>query len=73
VFTATKSLRRLLARTALNYAEIAAADISKVENPQAWGSYYDTDPRVCAFSEVLSQPVVLSPRARRARHVAEAS
>jgi len=73
VFTATKPLRRLLARTTLSYTEIARADISKVANPQAWGSYYDTDPRVCAFSEVLSQPVVLSPRARRAGHVAEAS
>lgn len=73
VFTATKSLRRLLSRTTLTYAELASADISKVSNPQSWGSYYETDPRVCAFSEVLSHPVVLSPRARRAQHASEAS
>ncbi len=66
VFTATAPLRRLLSRTSLSYVELAPADISKVSNPQAWGTYYDTDPRVCAFSEVLSQPAVLSPRARAA-------
>jgi hypothetical protein len=64
VFTATRPLRRLLNRTGLSYVELASADIDRVANPQAWGSYYDTDPRVCAFSEVLSQPALLSPRAR---------
>ncbi|AXI45806.1 hypothetical protein C1J03_07045 [Sulfitobacter sp. SK012] len=67
VFTATAPLRRLLKRTSLSYAELASADISQVSNPKTWGSYYDTDPKVCAFSEVLSQPVVLSPRARAAK------
>ncbi len=62
VFTATKPLRRLLNRTSLAYVELAIADDSKVTNPEAWGSYYDTDPKVCAFSEVLSQPATLSPR-----------
>ena len=62
VFTATKPLRRLLNRTSLNYVELASANVTQVPNPKAWGSYYDTDPKVCAFSEVLSQPVVLSPR-----------
>lgn len=66
VFTATKPLRRLLKRTSLTYVELATADVSKTTNPEAWGSYYDTDPRVCAFSEVLSQPATLSPRARAA-------
>lgn len=62
VFTATRPLRRLLKRTSLNYVELACADVSQVVNPQAWGTYYDTDPKVCAFSEALSTPVVLSPR-----------
>ncbi|MFY9238370.1 MAG: thermostable hemolysin [Roseovarius sp.] len=72
VFTATGPLRRLLSRTGLRYVELAPACISKVSNPQAWGSYYDTDPKVCAFSEVLSRPAVLSPRARAARTLGEA-
>ena len=73
VFTATTSLRRLLKRTSLNYVELASADISRVSNPTAWGSYYDTDPKVCAFSEALSQSVVLSPRARATKIAVEAS
>lgn len=71
VFTATNPLRRLLKRTSLTYAELASADVSKITNPEAWGSYYDTDPKVCAFSEILSHRVTLSPRAR-ARFSAEA-
>ena len=73
VFTATTSLRRLLKRTSLNYVELASADISRLSNPTAWGSYYDTDPKVCAFSEALSQSVVLSPRARATKIAVEAS
>ncbi|MEO9576210.1 MAG: thermostable hemolysin [Tateyamaria sp.] len=73
VFTATGPLRRLLTRTSLSYVELAPADISKVTNPEAWGSYYDTDPRVCAFSEVQSQPALLSPRRRAARLAAKAA
>lgn len=69
VFTATKPLRRLLTRAGLQYVELASAHPSMVSNSQAWGAYYDTDPKVCA----LTQPVVLSPRARTARLLAEAS
>jgi hypothetical protein len=72
VFTATAPLRRLLTRTSLSYVELAPGDISKVKNPETWGSYYDTDPKVCAFSEVLSQPALLSPRARASRLTGEA-
>ncbi|MBT5000660.1 MAG: hypothetical protein HOJ68_07985 [Bacteroidetes bacterium] len=73
VFTATKPLRRLLNRTSLNYVELASANVTQVPNPKAWGSYYDTDPKVCAFSEVLSQPVVLSPRGLAANLAGAAS
>lgn len=65
VFTATKPLRRLLKRTSLTYVELAKADASLVPNSKAWGSYYDTDPMVCAFSEVLSKPAIMSPRAAK--------
>ncbi|WP_157707771.1 thermostable hemolysin [Roseovarius faecimaris] len=73
VFTATAPLRRLLRRTGLEFTELACAQVSKVANPQDWGSYYETDPRVCSFREVLDQPVVLSPRARAVPFAAEAS
>ena len=73
VFTATAPLRRLLKRKSLNYVELESADISQVSNPKTWGSYYDTDPKVCAFSEALSQSVVLSPRARATKIAVEAS
>ncbi len=73
VFTATNPLRRLLKRTSLSYVELASADVSQVSNPKTWGSYYDTDPKVCAFSEALSQPVALSPRARATKIAGEAS
>ena len=73
VFTATAPLRRLLRRAGLGYAELASAHASRVANPQDWGSYYDTDPTVCAFSEGLARPVLLSPRARAAQLAAEAS
>lgn len=63
VFTATRPLRQLLRRTGLAYTELASAQASQVANPQDWGRYYETDPKVCAFSEVLAQPVTLSPRA----------
>ena len=63
VFTATAPLRRLLRRTGLGFVELAPAKISMVPNPQDWGHYYDTDPRVCAFNDVLTNPVFLSPRA----------
>ncbi|MEB8385617.1 thermostable hemolysin [Rhodobacteraceae bacterium KMM 6894] len=63
VFTATAPLRRLLRRTGLGYVELAPAKVSMVSNPQDWGHYYDTDPRVCAFNDVLTNPVYLSPRA----------
>ena len=72
VFTATRRLRRLLKRTALSYMELASADVSKVTNQKSWGSYYETDPKVCAFSEVWFQPETLSPRGPMKRMSAEA-
>lgn len=73
VFTATRPLRRLLKRTGLSYIELAAADISKIAHAEKWGSYYEFDPRVCAFCEVAADPMTLSPRPRTAELRSEAS
>jgi hypothetical protein len=73
VFTATRSLRRLLKRTGLPYVEVAAADVSKIADPTIWGTYYDTDPWVCAFSEAPTELLTLSPRSRAAELRSEAS
>ncbi|WP_435874581.1 thermostable hemolysin [Roseinatronobacter sp.] len=69
VFTATQSLRRLLKRTGLAYVKLAEAEISKVGEPDLWGSYYETDPWVCAFNKA----VTLSPRTHAVDLHSEAS
>ncbi len=65
VFTATRPLRRLLKRASLTFTELAPADVTKTAHPNAWGSYYASDPWVCAFTEQAHAPILLSPRARR--------
>ncbi len=61
LFTGTRKLRVLLQRAGLPIREICKADRLAVKHPEDWGSYYDTDPRVCAFTEDASAPVVLRP------------
>jgi hypothetical protein len=63
VFTATAPLRRLLTRAGMTYAEICAARPQRVDDPGVWGRYYDSDPRVCAFSDAPRMPLALSRRA----------
>lgn len=65
VFTATEPLRRLLARAGMPYAELCAAMPQRLADPAALGSYYASDPRVCAFSDTLAPPLVLTQRASR--------
>lgn len=49
VFTATGALRRILARFDAPLVELARADVARVAGSRdAWGRYYDTDPRVYA-------------------------
>ena len=67
LFTATGALRRLLRHTGLPYSSLGKASAARVANPEDWGTYYETDPEVCFFSEVVSLPHTLSPRAVRAR------
>ena len=64
IFTATAKLRRLLGRAKLPYSALCPANSARITNPDNWGSYYDTDPWVCAFSEAFCAPVILSPRNR---------
>lgn len=63
VFTATAPLRRLLRRAGMTHLDLGAARPERLPDPAAWGSYYASDPRVCAFSD-LSAAITLSPRAR---------
>lgn len=54
VFTATRKLRQALPRLGLTLIEIAPARRERAVNPQDWGSYYDTDPWVCAMADPVS-------------------
>lgn len=67
VFTATQPLRRLLTRVGLGYTPLCAASADKVADPDAWGSYYDTDPWVCAFVEEADRRARLTPCGRACR------
>lgn len=51
VFTATRKLRHALPRLGLTLIEIAPARRERAADPQDWGSYYDTDPWVCAMAD----------------------
>jgi hypothetical protein len=50
VFTATRRLRRTLVGLDLSLISLAKADSARVENAADWGSYYATDPAVCAVA-----------------------
>jgi hypothetical protein len=67
VFTATLPLRRLLTRTGLGYTPLCAASADRVGDPASWGSYYDTDPWVCAFVETESRRASVTPATVAAR------
>ncbi len=66
VFTATAPLRKLLHRTGLAYVSLCAASPARLANADSWGSYYQTDPWVCAFSETQFTQPALSPRVHSA-------
>ncbi|MFT7596147.1 MAG: hypothetical protein ACI8R4_003481 [Paracoccaceae bacterium] len=73
VFTATSALRRLLGRTGLQFDTLSAAIPNRVTDPENWGSYYETDPWVCAFRENAALPVALCPRRQTHPWQSEAS
>ncbi len=59
LFTGTAPLRNMLTRTGIVIIPIAAADRGRVNDPDSWGRYYDTDPRVCIAPDSHSVPRVL--------------
>lgn len=67
-FTLTGRLRRLLDRLGLNVSMVGSADAARIDDAHAWGSYYETDPRVYAGNRDS-----LSPNfSARRRYVANA-
>ena len=49
LFTATRTLRTMLGRGGIALIDVAGATRSDVSDPDRWGTYYDSDPRVCAL------------------------
>lgn len=51
LFTATASLRRLLAHAGVPVLALAPANPARLTNAASWGSYYARDPWVCALRD----------------------
>lgn len=62
VFTATAHLRRLLTRAGLPLVLLAPARAERCADPSMWGSYYASDPWVCALKDAASARLSFSPR-----------
>ena len=62
-FTATRRLEKVLRRMRLPLITLGAASASRVPNPEMWGSYYETDPRVLAFGREQLMPFLLKQAA----------
>jgi hypothetical protein len=58
-FTATSRLEKLLRRMRLPLLNLGAASADRVPSPEIWGSYYETDPRVLAFSREHLKPFLM--------------
>ncbi|MCC7046432.1 MAG: thermostable hemolysin [Alphaproteobacteria bacterium] len=65
LFTATAKLRRALPRLGMTLVELAPARRDRAAHPEDWGSYYETDPWVCAMSDRVIAPTIrpVTPRA----------
>ena len=48
VATLTADLRRMFVRIGVPMVFLTQAEISRIDEPAAWGAYYDCDPWVCA-------------------------
>ncbi len=53
-FTATGRLRLLLSKLDLPIITLGRAQRTRVLNPDAWGTYYETDPCVCAVDRAMA-------------------
>ena len=58
-FTATNRLEKLLRRMRLPLFCLGTACSSRVPNPEQWGTYYETDPRVLAFGAEQLLPFLM--------------
>lgn len=58
-FTVTSRLETLLRRMRLPLFYLGPAQASRVPNPEQWGSYYKTDPRVLAFGAEQLVPFLM--------------
>jgi hypothetical protein len=47
-FTLTNRLSLLLKRIGLELTPLGSATSARIDAPSSWGSYYETDPKVCA-------------------------
>ncbi len=63
VFTATARLRRALQRNGFELVPLTPARSERVADPSVWGSYYETDPWVCALLDQgrTATPDVMAP------------
>jgi len=52
-FTVTERLHMMLKRVGVPAQELARATVDKVNNPQDWGLYYATNPRVVAIHDAF--------------------
>ncbi len=50
MFTATTRLRQIFQKLNMGLVELAPADPARLNNADAWGKYYATEPVVCAIS-----------------------
>jgi hypothetical protein len=66
-FTATARLRGLLRALGLPMLVLGEARRQRAQNPQAWGSYYQGAPLVCAISRSVAK-AYLSGQARSSVH-----
>jgi hypothetical protein len=69
-FTATSRLEKLLRRMRLPLITLGTASASRVPNPEIWGSYYETDPRVLAFGREQLMPFLRKQEASAPVHEA---
>ncbi|WP_442772537.1 thermostable hemolysin [Paenirhodobacter enshiensis] len=63
VFTATTPLFRLLTRTGVPLQRLTPARSDRIDRPDRWGTYYETDPWVCALPDFRRPLAFLPPRA----------
>ncbi|AIT82041.1 thermostable hemolysin [Novosphingobium pentaromativorans] len=65
VATLTAPLRRMFERLGVTLHVLAKADPKRAGDPRAWGSYYASDPMVCAGFIALGQTAISAFLARR--------